>query len=62
MSTIKWETADHMMNVLAFAYATSAAGANLPVDTNEAVEFATEMFEKYCETFGITDVEEEEDE
>ena len=44
MSTIKWETADQMMNVLAFAYAVSAAGANIPVDANEAIEFAQEMW------------------
>lgn len=61
MSTIKWETADQMMNVLAFAYAVSAAGANLPVDANEAIEFAQEMFRKYCEAVGITDVEMEEE-
>ena len=61
MSTIKWETADQMMNVLAFAYATSAAGVNIPIDTNEAIEFAQEMFVKYCEAVGITDVEMEED-
>lgn len=62
MSTIKWETADQMMNVLAFAFAVSAKKANLPIDMNEALEFAQEMFGKYCEAYGITDVEMEEDE
>lgn len=62
MSTIKWETADHMMNVLAFAFAVSATRANIPVDMDEALEFAQEMFKKYCEAYGITDVEMEEDE
>ena len=59
MSTIKWETADHMMNVLAFSVLTSAADTNTPIGVDEAIKFAQEMFERYCNTFGITNVEEE---
>lgn len=57
MSSVKWETADEMMNVLCFAVITAAIEENEPITIDEAVTFAKSMFQKYCDTFGITEVE-----
>ena len=61
-TTIKWETAENMMNIVAFSackvYAESASDINL-----EAIQqYAREIFEEYCEAMGITGVEEPEEE
>lgn len=61
MSSIKWETADEMMNVLCFAAITAAVEENEPITIDEAVTFAQSMFQKYCDTFGITEVEDPEE-
>lgn len=61
MSSIKWETADEMMNILCFAIITTAIEENEPITIDEAVTFAQSMFQKYCDTFGITEVEDPEE-
>lgn len=61
MSSIKCETADEMMNVLCFAIITTAIEENEPITIDEAVTFAQSMFQKYCDTFGITEVEDPEE-
>lgn len=61
MSSIKWETADEMMNVLCFAAITAAIEENEPITIDEAVTFAKSTFKKYCDTFGITEVEDPEE-
>ena len=62
MASIKWETADHMMNIVAFTVAQSMAKTGAKLDSEAIADFARGIFKDYCDTVGITDVEEPEDE
>ena len=62
MTSIKWETADHMMNIVAFTVAKSMAKIGAKLDSEAIADFARSIFKDYCDTVGITDVEEPEDE
>lgn len=57
--TISMSTADHMMSILAFAAVQSAIELGEEIDIEAVEEFARDMFTRYCEVEGITDVEEE---
>jgi len=61
MASIKWETAEHMMNIVAFTVAQSMAKTGTKLDTEAVADFARGIFQDYCDTVGITDVEEPEE-
>ena len=57
--TISMSTADHMMSILAFSAFQSAVELGEEIDPEAVEEFVRDMFTRYCEIEGITDVEEE---
>lgn len=57
--TISMSTADHMMSILAFAAVQSAIELGEEVDVEATEDFVRDMFTRYCEIEGITEVEEE---
>ena len=58
MATIKWETACYMMNIVAFVAMRSHTEQGEQIDIEAIEEFARNMFQEYCDTVGITEVEE----
>ena len=61
MKSIKWETAEHMMSIVAFTVAQSMAKTGAEPDLDGIADFARGVFQDYCDTVGITDVEEPEE-
>jgi len=61
-TTIKWETAENMMNIVAFSACKACANANDDIDIDVIQQYARKIFEEYCEAMDITDVEEPEEE
>ena len=59
---IKWETAENMMNIVAFTACQSFIENNAEIDLEAIQDFARSTFEDYCKVMGITDVEEPEEE
>ena len=59
---IKWETAENMMNIVAFTACQSFIENDEEIDLEAIQDFARSTFKDYCEAMGITDVEEPEDE
>jgi hypothetical protein len=62
MKTIKWETADNMMSIVAFVVMKAKIEHGEQVDIETIKEFAFDMFQEYCDTVGITEVEDADDE
>ena len=62
MATIKWETADNMMNIVAFVAMRTGIEQGEQVDLEAIKEFARDMFQEYCDMVGITEVEDPEEE
>lgn len=62
MATIKWETAKHMMNIVAFTCVCAAQDQGKEPDVKGIEEFTRKMFRRYCQIEGISEVEEEEEE
>ena len=63
MSTkIKWETAENMMNIVAFTACQSFIENDEEIDLEAIQDFARSTFKDYCDAMGITEVEEPEDE
>lgn len=62
MATIKWETAKHMMNIVAFTCVYAAQEQGKEPDVEGIEEFTRKMFRQYCEVENITTVEEEAEE
>lgn len=58
---IKWETAENMMNIVAFTACQSFIENGKEIDLEAIQDFARSTFEKYCKAMGITEVEEPED-
>ena len=61
MATINWETAKHMMNIVAFTCVRAAQDMGKEPDIKGIEEFTRRTFRQYCEVEGITEVEEEEE-
>lgn len=59
---IKWETAENMMNIVAFVACQSYAEHETELDLDAVQNFARSTFEDYCRVMGITEVEDPEDE
>jgi hypothetical protein len=59
---IKWETAENMMNIVAFTACQSFIDNDEELDLEAIQQFARDTFEEYCEAMGITEVEEPEEE
>lgn len=57
--TISMNTADHMMDIVAFSAIQSAIELGEEIDLDAIEEFARDMFTRYCEAEGITEVEDE---
>ena len=62
MATIKWETADNMMNIVAFVAMRAGIEQGEQVNLEGIKEFARDMFQEYCEVVGITEVEDPDEE
>ena len=62
MATIKWETANYMMNIVAFVAMRAHTEQGEQIDIEAIEEFARNMFQEYCDMVGITEVEEPEEE
>ena len=62
MATIKWETAKHMMNIVAFTCIRAAQEQGKEPDIEGIEAFTRMTFRRYCEVEGITEVEEEKEE
>ena len=58
---IKWETAENMMNIVAFTACQSFIENDEEIDLEAIQQFARNTFEEYCKAMGITEVEEPED-
>lgn len=61
MATIKWETAKHMMNIVAFTCVYAAQEQGKEPDVEGIEEFTRKMFRRYCQMEDISGVEEEEE-
>ena len=61
MKSISWKTAEHMMNIVSFTVIQSAQEADEPIDIDDVINFSRNIFMKYCEVEGITNVEEPEE-
>ena len=59
-TTIKWETAENMMNIVAFSACKACAVRKENIDIEAIQQYARKIFEEYCEAMDITDVEEPE--
>lgn len=57
--TISMDTAERLMNIVAFAAVQSAIELGEEFDLEAIEEFARDMFVRYCEAEGITEVEDE---
>lgn len=57
--TISMDTANRLMDIVAFTAIQSAIELGEKIDLDAIEEFARDMFTRYCELEGITDVEEE---
>ena len=62
MTTIKWETANYMMNIVAFVAMRAHTEQGEQIDIEAIEEFARNIFQEYCDMVGITEVEEPEEE
>ena len=58
---IKWETAENMMNIVAFTACQGFIKNDEEFDLEAIQNFARSTFEEYCKAMGITEVEEPED-
>lgn len=58
---IKWETAENMMNIVAFTACQSFIENGKEIDLEAIQDFARSTFEKYCKAMGITEVDEPEE-
>ena len=59
-TTIKWETAENMMNIVAFSACRAYAVRKENIDIEAIQQYARKIFEEYCEAMDITNVEEPE--
>lgn len=57
--TISMNTVDHMMGIVAFSAIQSAVELGEEIDLEAIEEFSRDMFMRYCEVEGITEVEDE---
>ena len=57
--SISMDTANRLMDIVAFTAIQSAAEFGEEVDVEAIEEFARDMFTRYCEAEGITEVEDE---
>lgn len=57
--TISMDTANRLMDIVAFSAIQSATELGEAIDVDAIEEFARDMFMRYCEAEGITDVEDE---
>lgn len=57
--TISMDTANRLMDIVAFTAIQSATEFGEEVDVEAIEEFARDMFTRYCEAEGITEVEDE---
>jgi len=62
MATIKWETADNMMNIAAFIATRACSKQGAQIDLEAIGKFARDTFQEYCDIVGITEVEYPEEE
>lgn len=62
MTTIKWETAENMMNIVAFVAMETCIERGEQINIETIQEFARNMFQEYCDAVGITEVEDPEEE
>lgn len=62
MASIKWETANHMMNIIAFAAMKNSIEHEEQIDIESIKKFALYMFQEYCDTVGITEVDDPDEE
>lgn len=62
MATIKWETAENMMNIVAFVAMKTSIENGEQIDIETIQGFARNMFQEYCDAVGITEVEDPEEE